>query len=391
MAPSSRLTPQQVDGLKRAGMDALRRGDANAARQALQQIITTGAADGQVFYAMSHACRASGDYEGAHRAIDQILRREAGNVQALIAKADIFVAQGDSRAAMTFYEEAVRAAGPPERLPAQLATEVRRAAAASDKAAGDMLAHLKSKLGAAGFDEKQSSKRFRDSVEQLAGTRQRFLEEPRVFYFDGLPARGFYKPEEFEWTKKLEAAASDIAGELRTAIASEDAFEPYIAGDASRPERKHRLLNNKDWGALYLWREGVVEDDMAQRFPKTMKALETAPLDRVEGRGPMALFSRLAPNTRIDPHTGFLNTRLICHLPLIVPGGCGLRVGGDVHDWREGELCVFNDTIEHEAWNNGGEERIILLFSIWRPELTAEERGLVSELLKAVESFGGGA
>ena len=61
------------------------------------------------------------------------------------------------------------------------------------------------------------------------------------------------------------------------------------------------------------------------------------------------------------------NTRLTCHLPLIVPPGCGFRVGNEVREWVEGKLLVFDDTIEHEAWNDSGEDRVVLIFDIGGP------------------------
>lgn len=384
------MSSAQIHAMKNDASGAMQRGDAGAAAQLFSAIIQAGGADGQVWYGMALASRALGDFQKAHAAIDQVLSRERNHIQALIAKADIYASQQDMRAASSFYDEAVRAAGPVERLAPHLAAEVRRAATESDKAAGEMLSHLKDKLKSAGYDETRSSKRFRDSVELLAGARQRYFEEPRIFYFDGLPARGFYDPRDFDWVSNLEAATDDIADELDAFMADESGFEPYIKSEANRPQRDHRLINNKDWGALYLWREGVREDDVASRFPKTMAALDAAPLDRIDGRGPMALFSKLAPGTRIDPHTGFLNSRLICHLPIITPGQCALRVGADVHEWRRGEACVFNDTIEHEAWNESDQTRIVLLFSIWRPELTDEERQLTGALLRSVASFGSG-
>jgi len=84
-----------------------------------------------------------------------------------------------------------------------------------------------------------------------------------------------------------------------------------------------------------------------------------------------------------------INARLICHLPLIVPAGCGFRVGNEVREWRQGEMWAFDDTIEHEAWNNSDEWRVILLFEIWRPELTDEERELVAAMLEAVDTYRG--
>jgi aspartyl/asparaginyl beta-hydroxylase (cupin superfamily) len=77
-------------------------------------------------------------------------------------------------------------------------------------------------------------------------------------------------------------------------------------------------------------------------------------------------------------------------LPLIVPEGCGLRVGNETRAWREGEALIFDDSIEHEAWNTSDRVRVVLLFDIWRPELTEGERKLVAALMAAVGSFGGG-
>jgi aspartyl/asparaginyl beta-hydroxylase (cupin superfamily) len=119
----------------------------------------------------------------------------------------------------------------------------------------------------------------------------------------------------------------------------------------------------------------------------TLAALEAAPLARIKGRTPSILFSRLKPGARIAPHTGFLNTRLICHLPLVVPPGCYFRVGNDQRQWEKGKAWVFDDTIEHEAWNSSGEPRVVLIFDIWRPELSDEERGLVAALIEAVDSY----
>jgi aspartyl/asparaginyl beta-hydroxylase (cupin superfamily) len=101
------------------------------------------------------------------------------------------------------------------------------------------------------------------------------------------------------------------------------------------------------------------------------------------------MFSLLRPGARIPPHTGEVNTRLICHLPLIVPAGCSLRVGNDTRALVEGKAWVFDDTMEHEAWNPSDQSRVILLFEIWRPELDEEERRLVSAMFEAIDAYSG--
>jgi aspartyl/asparaginyl beta-hydroxylase (cupin superfamily) len=120
-----------------------------------------------------------------------------------------------------------------------------------------------------------------------------------------------------------------------------------------------------------------------------MAALTGLPIPVIAGRSPMVLFSILAPGTHIQPHNGMLNTRLICHLPLIVPDGCRLRVGNHVRQVRAGEILIFDDSIEHEAWNDSAEMRAILLFEIWRPELTAAERGALTAMYESVSGYGG--
>jgi len=115
-----------------------------------------------------------------------------------------------------------------------------------------------------------------------------------------------------------------------------------------------------------------------------MHALSRLPIPKIEGRSPMALFSLLRAGAHIPPHNGLLNTRLICHLPLIVPPDCRLRVGNEIRFWEEGRALIFDDSIEHEAWNGSDQTRVILLFEIWRPEITIEEQGALTAMFEAI-------
>jgi aspartyl/asparaginyl beta-hydroxylase (cupin superfamily) len=92
------------------------------------------------------------------------------------------------------------------------------------------------------------------------------------------------------------------------------------------------------------------------------------------------MFSILEPRTRIPPHTGTSNVRLTVHLPLVVPPGCGFRVGAETREWREGEAWAFDDTIEHEAWNDSDQPRAILIIDAWNPLLTEAEREFVRRI-----------
>jgi aspartyl/asparaginyl beta-hydroxylase (cupin superfamily) len=95
------------------------------------------------------------------------------------------------------------------------------------------------------------------------------------------------------------------------------------------------------------------------------------------------MFSLLKAGARIEPHTGMFNTRLVCHLPLIVPPKCSFRVGNEVREWREGKLFIFDDTIEHEAWNDSDELRVVLILDLWPPSLGAGDRRAVAAVIGA--------
>jgi aspartate beta-hydroxylase len=98
-------------------------------------------------------------------------------------------------------------------------------------------------------------------------------------------------------------------------------------------------------------------------------------------------FSVLTPGTHILPHRGVTNTRLVTHLPLIVPGNCAIKVGGEERVWHEGECFTFDDTFEHEAWNRGDSTRVVMLLDIWNPHLTEIEREAVTALVEGIGDF----
>ena len=149
------------------------------------------------------------------------------------------------------------------------------------------------------------------------------------------------------------------------------------------------MTGNPDWSAFYLWKDGDLVPENAARCPRTLDALAEVPLCRVKHRSPSILFSLLRPGAHIPPHSGLVNSRLICHLPLIVPPECGFRVGNDVRVPVEGKAWVFDDTMEHEAWNRSDGTRVILLFDVWRPELTEGERTLVAGMFEAIDAYSG--
>ncbi len=137
------------------------------------------------------------------------------------------------------------------------------------------------------------------------------------------------------------------------------------------PLDQWRELNNSPrWTSYEFYREGQPIEERFQRAPATVRAMQALPQAVVPLRSPCAMYSALQPRTRIPPHTGVANFRLVVHLPLVLPPGCGFRVGSETRAWRIGEAWVFDDTIEHEAWNDSDEPRYIFICDIWNPRLS---------------------
>ena len=382
--------PLNVRALGQSGLEALKRGDSRSARSAFEKILAEGQADASVCLALAYACRSQKDPGAALDAVDKALAQEPRNLRALIFKADLLDEIGDTHAASSYYLAAVKTAPSPDTLPPDLRDEVAHAQAMCDRYARKFETFLQDRLFERGLTEGPSTRRFRQSLDILTGKKTPYFQEPRYYFFPELPQIQFFDRRDFPWLDKIEAQTASIRAELIEVLKEDAAFKPYVEANPNRPANgENGMLNNADWSAFYLWKNGEVVPENAARCPKTMSALADIPFPRVSNRSPSILFSMLRPGARIPPHTGFVNTRLICHLPLIVPSGCRFRVGNDVRPWVEGKAWLFDDTIEHEAWNDSDEVRVILLFEVWRPELTTEERGLVAAMFDAIDAHAG--
>ncbi len=329
-----------------------------------------------------------GDIAAETAALDDAIRADRSNIAALLAMAELKRRIADDRAAGSFYRLALGTAAQARSIPATLHPGLRRAEqflAETDRAFAD---HLLGQLRGAGIDAGTATPRVSEALRMLAGEQPLYLQQPSMFYFPGLTQRPFFERTDFGWVAGIEAATDAIRAELLAMIdKASDRFGPYVTASPDRPPPNNPLLDKPDWGAAWLWKDGVIADGMDILCPAAIAALDLAPQPVIPGRAPIALFSRLSPGTHIQPHHGMLNTRLICHLPLIVPDGCGLRVGAETRSWREGELLIFDDSFEHEAWNRGTSDRTILLFEIWRPDIDADEREQLSRIFSAIDSY----
>ncbi len=381
------LSVSEAERIAREGAQALQSGNAAEARKRFAQLAVSGRANAQVWLLLAHSCGLLGDWSGVEKAAEEVLQRDGGNVRALILKGDARREAGDARAAASYYRAAARAAAQaPGTLPPDLQAELDRAERLIEEISAGWRSQLESHLAGAGFAGDTPTPRFRESIDILLEEKQVYFQQPTAYFFPRLPQIQFYERSEFPWAAAVEAAAGDMRAELEAVLHEDGLFRPYLQASKNRPAYDfHGLLDNPAWSTLYLWENGGPVEKNVARFPRTFAALRDVPLPHITTRAPSILFSLLKPGARIAPHHGMINTRLICHLPLIVPPDCGFRVGNETRSWEADKLLIFDDTIEHEAWNDSAEDRIILIFDVWRPELCAEERRAVTAIFEAID------
>ncbi len=381
------LSTNQAQTLLQDSITALRAGQAQQAREMLEAICAPDSGGEPQWLLLAHACRALGDDAAEEAALQKLLLIDKRHLAALLLMGELKARTDDDRAANGFYRAALNMVSVGTAVSSDLQPKLKQAEEFLAGAHGRFEAFLVRKLKDSGLDGNDTPIPVRNAIDLLMGRREIFHQKPSIFYYPGMPQREFYERYEFPWLADIEANIPDMQEELAGVIAQTQEFTPYVQGQPNRPRPNNPLLDDPSWGAYYFWKDGEEVRENTDRCPKTKAALESAPIPLIHERSPMALYSVLEPGTHIAPHYGMLNTRLICHIPLILPEDCALRVGGETRPWKDGEALIFDDSFEHEAWNRSDQRRVILLFEIWRPELSEAERGALTTIFESINEY----
>lgn len=385
------IAPDHPQALNSLGTHALGRGAFAEARDYFARAAAADPNEPVLWLNLARAHRELGDNEGELAALDRILEIDARFFMALLRKAHLFQRMGDDAKASLHWGQASAVAPPDEQLTPelrQMLTEGRAFAFQHQQRFGALI----DEAMAPHFEglTRRETRRVSAGIDAMLGRRQIYVNVCEGMTFPFLPADEYFDREHFPWMAELEAAAPAIRAELKDLLdKGDDGFAPYVQYPAGYPESKWSELDHSErWSAYFLWRHGKRVDAHCEHCPQTAAAVEKLPLADHAGRAPTVFFSLLHPKTRIPPHTGVTNARTIVHLGLIVPEKCGFRVGGEVREWQEGTAFAFDDTIEHEAWNDSDQLRAVLIFDVWNPHITPTERNLVNRFFATADASG---
>jgi len=376
--------------LNELGVAMMARGEAEKAYSLFSRAAQTDPSRASLWSNLASSLRLLGRRQEEREAIERALSLEPRHLASLLQKASLTEDLGDIRNAARIYQNALATISPKSEPPAtvrELLDHARQVVATDQNALGaaieERLVQIRAHHG--GKEQRRADR----CIQMLNGRRSAYFPQPTFMYFPEIPVIEFFERADFPWLDAIEAATADIRNELtQVLIADRAGLQPYIDFAAGLPIDQWKDLNrSRRWSAYFLWNQGTPDAGHIARCPQTMAALAHAPRCEVASRAPTAFFSILDAATRIPPHTGVTNTRVTVHLPLIVPPNCGFRVGDTTREFEVGKAWVFDDTIEHEVWNDSDAPRAILIFDIWNPYLSEAERDMVRAATEVVGTY----
>ena len=170
----------------------------------------------------------------------------------------------------------------------------------------------------------------------------------------------FFEPDSYPWVAPVEAEWHANRKELDALLVRRDEIPNFQ--DLS--EKQKVLTEGDQWKTFFLYGYGLEAEENCKRCPETVRILKRIPNMK------SAMFSILAPKKHIPPHRGMWKGMLRYHLGLIIPGpkgSCRIRVGKEIRTWEEGKSLVFDDSHEHEVWNDSDSYRVVLFVDVLRP------------------------
>jgi len=207
-------------------------------------------------------------------------------------------------------------------------------------------------------------------------------QRPTWLCTPGLEARPFWTREQCGRLTEMIGAFEEGRNRIVAEIATLDATRMGVPYDHLSVDRE--LIQG--WKNLFFLKDYQGDAELLAKVP-TLQAIinrfRPEQLDKFE-----LFLSVLEPGTHIPLHFGGANVKLTLHLPLSVPeGDTALRVCDETRHWNGGEMMIFDDTFEHEAWNRTDQRRVVLLFDLWHPDLTEIERTILDQVAEKLASL----
>ena len=357
---------------------AMARGDVREA-QSLLELAAQRGRDASTLMRLATVRRSMGDLPGAVKAAAAAVELEPRNFLMCLMLGSLREATGALYAAQRAYRSACAYAPFDLSFQPAMAKQLERAKTivAAAEQWRERLLHWRPEGASLNSAE---DRRMRDFRSNILDSIEAGPLAPPFFMVPGVKPKRFFDASLFRGIAEIEHHSEIVRGEfLRLAESRRERLSSSLSGLHGDETGEARAAGK--WSMIPLIRNGRIVDEFAVECPRTMELAQGLDLPKISLISPSLYFSVLEPGSRIPPHVGITNARLIAHFPLIVPDNCGFRVGGETRRWEPGKALVFDDMTTHEAWNDSDRIRVVLIADLWRPELSLAERAAVTELM----------
>lgn len=388
-------SPFDLQALNIVALASIRLGQFHRARDLLNRAVSVSPSHAASHHHLGRAAELMGDLVSARASYERATRLNADLPAARLHLAALLERLGEHHAALVQYSRVMTDMQQQGRwldsatTPPALVSEVAHAAQVVRNGRRalyfGLLEPLVAEFGRSGLARVEKMLRIylHEELPVYPDSRQR----PTFLYFPDLPVTPYFDRHVFPWIEEFESQASAIQAELQLVLRANAGSEEVFGSPELAAQNLRSARGAPHWTGHYFWRHGERREANCAACPATSHALDQLPLSHVAGHGPEVLFSVFTPGTHLLAHRGVTNTRVVAHLPLVVPPDCALRVGGEDHVWERDRVIVFDDTYEHEAWNRSDEVRVVLIFDLWNPHLTELERAAVGRIIVAIGEF----
>jgi len=388
-------SPNDIEALNAVALAALRRADGRRSIGLLERAVALQPGDSVSHYHLGRARSSAGDLAGGLESYGTAVQLRPDFYVARLHFAEALSRAGNKQRAPIQYLRALQDAQQqghwldadttPKGLQPLVARAVQIVREARRDLCAQLLEPLQAQFGAAALT--RISEAVRIHIREAAPDYPDPRQQPTFFYVPGLKATPYVERQLFPWIEALEASTTAIRAELQRLLPNAQGRERVFDSEELERVNLRGTDTAPSWNGYYFYRYGARRADNCEACPATAAAIDAVPLCHIRNHAPEVLYSVFTAGTHLLPHRGVTNTRLVAHLPLIVPADCALRVGGELHAWQEGRVVVFDDTYEHEAWNRSSEIRVVLIFDVWNPQLAEVERAAISGLVAAMGDF----
>lgn len=363
------LNPDHPGALGCLGMLRLQQGNTDEAVSLLRRAVAQDPNSAEAQNGLGAALQSLGSYDEALACHDRAIALAAGSRDSLTHRARALQALGRTTEAIASYEKAL--AETPRDAQTQLALASVLEASGRDEEAfvryrnaanldPRLADHLSKALARYRQKHQAAAQAGMQRINHYIGSFLTNQADARMGTYPGLSSIPFHDKARFPGALALEQNYQAIGGEIRGLAETE--FQ----------EESEGLKERGAWDVFLFYERGRKNEENCARCPVITRLIESH--NTVRSQAGLIYASKLSPGTHIKSHRGPTNVRLRCHLGIAIPeGDCGLKVGGETRQWHEGQCLIFDDSVDHEAWNHTALPRIVLIIDFWHPDLTPVE------------------